>query len=453
MTQKSISTALLQAFERFANAPQSSSQYLPSSALTAMRFAKPLIIILAGFTLAISIWACFASADKIVTGTGVVRPAGNVRVVNHVIGGRIAKIMVKNGDKVAAGDLLASFDPVTLREEIKQRQLALDNALAEAARLSAEADNAAQIVFPESLSETATATIAAEQRLFAERKASFALEQQALESTIAKHAAQAQQYASKIKNITKQLQLAKKQLAAVSTLEAKGYYPKMRVMQVQRDVLRLGAELDDSKGQAATHRAAKQEAEAALALKQSQRRAGILEQLSKARASVRQLTSEREQYANQFENLDLRAPVAGFIEELSITNAGQAVRAGQAILHIVPEAADYIIDVAISNRDIALLKPEQPVMLKLHAYDYSRFGKLDGRIWRIAHDGTVDKANGALTFTVQIKPKKAYLGDDPARNRIHAGMSVDADILISKRSIANYLIDAIIRSTDHAFND
>jgi len=432
------------------------SEFLPGALAVTCQpppvFAKALIYIGAAFVLTLLLWSAFSSADKVVTAQGKVRPAGQVQIINHPTGGVVSAAYVKAGDHVVPGQKLMSFDPVSTTEELNKLRVQYDTLSAEIARLEAEDRETDAPTFPDGLGVLSPDIVVVQGSLFAERRASRKQQRLALSSEVLQRQATISQYQARVKSAEHVLEIAERQEKAVSSLAARGYYPKLRALQMEREVASLRSESEQSEALLTTGRGALDETMAKLARLDRDYRSEILQGLSDKRAQIVQTRAAIAQDEERLRNLELAAPVAGIIEKLQVVTIGQAVTPGKEIMHVVPDNQNYIVDVSVHNRDIGLIREGLPVTLKLLAYDYQRYGTIRGKVTVVATDSVPDEREDELYFTVQVVPEKPYLGDNP-RFRIQSGMAVETDFHVGTRTVLSYIVDAIMRQRDEAFRE
>ena len=422
---------------------QQSGQVLPA--------ARAVVWLSVGLVLAGMVWAGVGSVDRVMTAEGKVRPASHVQIINHPRGGRVAAIHVASGDRVAKGQALLQFDPVAIREELNKlrpQRLFVD---AELARLVAERDGQLRPEFSEAV--LAHVEIAGTQAaLFTQRLASFEQQKQTLAGAMKEKAALLEQQQVKLAHAKRGLAIAEKQERAVLDLAQKGYFAKIRAMQVQRDVSAVRSDIAQTEALVVATAASLSAAEARLAQFERDRSADILGQIAVKQTGLEQVTAAIAQLEDQLGHLTLTSPVAGTVEQLVARTTGQAIEPGAEIMHIVPDGGDYLVDAQVQNQDIGHIKVGQAVTLKMRAYDYQRHGVLRGEVLSIASDSTPDPRTGQQDFIVQIKTEGSHVGSDQGF-RIQSGMLAAVDFHVGSRTVLGYVIDAVRRTTDSALRE
>ena len=162
--------------------------------------------------------------------------------------------------------------------------------------------------------------------------------------------------------------------------------------------------------------ARREAAEAALAEAQSrhqalerERRSTVLAELAAARAERDQLGEAHRRQATTLRNLVVRAPVDGIVQDIAITSAGQSVGSNQPLMKLVPTGGGLVVEAKVQNQDIGYVRVGQPVKVKVHAYDFLRYGTLAGKIEQIDADAVVDPKTGALTYGIMVRTESAEL--------------------------------------------
>jgi membrane fusion protein, adhesin transport system len=417
------------------------------------QFARMLIAISGAFFVVGLLWMLIAQVDQVVVGSGTAKPEGNVQTVNHLSGGKVTEIFVKNGDRVKTGQKLLRLDPILIEEEVGKLKFQYKSLLAEVARLNAELNRKPAPVFSKELGKDDQELISNQLTLFRQRQIALDQQRQALQSAVKQNESQIVQYEARIRNSTNSLALSQQQATAAEELERKGYYPKMRVLSVQREVSGLRSDVEQSTAALEAARAGLAEAQAKLTQFNSENSSRTIQEFNDKNVELNRIRGQLEQIENQQKNLDLLSPADGFVEKLKVNNVGQIVPPQDTILQIVPESGSYIFETKVRNSDVGKLQVGQDARMKLTAFDFQRFGVLNGKVERIATDSTPDERTGEPYFTVRVKPDQNHLGNKPERNRIQSGMTAEVDFHTGKRSIMSYVIDTMMRTTDEAFRE
>jgi multidrug efflux pump subunit AcrA (membrane-fusion protein) len=120
-------------------------------------------------------------------------------------------------------------------------------------------------------------------------------------------------------------------------------------------------------------------------------------------------------------------------------------------MKLVPTGGGLVVEARVENRDIGYVRVGQPV--KVHAYDFLRYGSLSGQIEQIDADAVVDPKTGALTYGIMVRTESAELALEETKVEVVPGMAVDVDLLVGERTVLSYLTDRIFRLREAAFRE
>jgi len=397
-------------------------------------------------------WAAITKVEQVVRADGQVEPAGQVKLVNHPDGGRIADVHVIEGQSVALGDALVTFDPELVQAELAGVTRRWQARAAEVARLEAEASGG-ELELPSALAAETPDLLREQAALLASRREAHASHMGALAQTVERRAREVDTLAAELAGQRSSHTLLGREIDAVRELAEKGLYPRLRLAASER-------QLSDAAGNINQSRARLLAAEAAIAEAESRRdgferewRSSILAELARAKAERDQLVEMRNRLLATLRNLVVRAPVDGIVQDLAVTTAGQSVGSNQPLMKLVPTGQGLVIEARVANRDIGYLQIGQPVKIKVLAYDFLRYGTLSGAVERIAADSTVDRASGALTYRIAIRTDGDTLLVGSHAVSVVPGMAVEVDLLAGERTILSYLTDRIFRMQEAAFRE
>lgn len=432
------------------------SDFLPQGRAVAENEAAPLarvlVLVIALLFGALLLWAALAQVDQVAMAPGVVRPAGKVKIINHPDGGRVAAVLVSEGQKVVPGQALIKLDPEFSREEIAKLNGEWISQSVRIARLEAEANDTVP-EFDAALEAGRTDLVAAQRQLFDARRQSLHARRATSNSVMEQRARDADAAAARAKQLGRSLGILKQQEAAVSDLADKGYFPKLRYLSIQRQII-------DLEGQIAETHEALRSAQSALAEAGNRRdsidkewRSEALGELATARREIAKIKSTLHQEQTRLRNLAVRAPIAGIVQNITITASGQAIRGNEPLMDVVPTSAHLLVEARVSNDDIGHIRQGQKATVKIRTYDFVRFGSLKGVVDRIAADAVADPETGQMTFNVTIRTDRSHLGRTPRDQPVNPGMQAMVDLHIGKRSILSYLTDRLDRTTQTAFRE
>lgn len=361
------------------------------------------------------LWAAWAELDQITRARGQVIPTGRVQSVQAAAEGTVNAILVKEGDRVAKGQLLVSLDQVSTGAAVEEGRGRVAALKATMARIEAELFNK-PLAFPPDV--TAFPELANNQRMLLTRR------RQALNADIAA--------------LSAQLSLARQELNLNRPLVESGDIARAEILRLQRSV-------SDISGQIAS------------------RRSRYLEELQAEYAQTQeQLTTAEQtltQRADQLANAELRAPAAGVVSNLKISTVGAVLRPGDEVMQIIPAGARLIVEAHLSPAEIAFIRPGQEASIKFDAYDSSVYGAANGKVIFVSPDTTsVARPDGGgqdSFYRVQLAVDTSSMRPKNAGERIliQPGMTATAEIKTGTTTVFRYLTKPILKTTSEAMGE
>jgi membrane fusion protein, adhesin transport system len=431
-------------------------EFLPDAEGVVERGHSPaaglLILSISGVFGGMLAWSALTEVEQVVQAKGQVEPAGRVKIVNHPDGGRIAEVHVVEGQRVAAGDPLLTFDPELVRTQLAELSGRFEVKSAEAARLQAEVAGGELLVDAE-LAAGRPLLVEEQRQLLEIRRQAYASRAEELNQAVLRRKSEIASITAELVRLRNGHGLLGEQLDAIRGLAEKGLYPRLRLVAVERQLSDLNGELSQARARHAAAEAALAEAESRRDGLEREWRSTLLTELSAASAERDRLAEARKRQAATLRNLVVRAPVDGIVQELAVTTPGQSVGSNQPLLKLVPTGGGLVIEARVANRDIGYVQVGQAVTVKVQAYDFLRFGTLAGAVERVAADAVADPRSGALTYGITVRTDGAELGSGAERFSVVPGMAVDIDLLVGERTILSYLTDRIFRMQQAAFRE
>lgn len=392
------------------------------------------------------------SIDRRVSSSRMV-PAGDVQVIQAADAGVIRSILVEAGDIVAAGDPLVELDGIVQASQLDrqvQRALALR---ARIARLSAEIEGR-DPDFPPGLVSEAPELVNSERALFAGRAAALAAEIGVAERRLEQRRQEQAEARAALESARRMGALLAEEREIIAPLVERGAEPRTTLLALRRQGEELAGRISAGEAQILRLGTAIAEIEDTIIATRSTFRAEALLDLAAATAELAALEPALPALETLADRAVLRAPVAGVVNRINRRTLGGTVRAGEDVAEIVPLDDALLVEAYVRPQDIAFLGPDQPVRVKLTAYDFTRYGALEGRILRIGADAVRrSERDEAEVFVVTIRTSGALTDADGAQVRIIPGMTAEIDILAGRRRVIDYLLQPLERVRERAFRE
>ncbi|MDH4989330.1 HlyD family efflux transporter periplasmic adaptor subunit [Aquamicrobium lusatiense] len=351
-------------------------------------------------------WSCFATLDEVSSGDGRIVPTSREQVIQSLDGGIVAALNVREDQIVEAGQILAQLDPKTTEATVEESAAKYRASLAAASRLEAEV-NGTDLTFPADVAGYSN-LVATERELYHARKSS--LEQS-------------------LRWIEESLSLVKKELEINESLTKIGAASNVEVIRLRRQIVELELKKVEVQNEYVVR---------------------AREELAKANAEVNSLSPVIAGRSDTLARLTHRSPVRGIVKNIEVSTIGGVIPPNGRLMDIIPLDDQLLVEARISPRDIAFIHPDQPASVKISAYDYAIYGKLEGRVTTISPDTIQDEADPKIYYyRVFIQTGKDALVNDAGREfPIVPGMVATVDIHTGAKTVLDYLIKPFNRARE-----
>lgn len=415
--------------------------------------ASALLFTIIAIIVAVLAWAWMTEIDDVTRASGRVVPAGDVQRVQATEAGVISAVFVEEGGFVEAGTPLVELDGIvqeSQRDREIQRALALQVRIE---RLSAELeDNTPD--FSRELELQAPEVVRSERALHAGRAASLSAEIGVLELRLEQRRQERREAQTALVTAERTQTLLQEEIAIIAPLVERGVEARTSLLGVQRQESSVLGRISSSRGQIVRLATAIAEAEKTIASTKSKYRSEALRELADATSELASLRPSLPALESLAARAVLRAPVSGIVNRLHRRTIGGSVRAGEEVAEIVPVDDALLIEAYVLPQDIAFLGPDQPVRVRLTAYDFTRYGALEGRIERIGADAVrKSERDEAEVFVITVRTEGAILDADGEQVSIIPGMTAEIDILAGRRRVIDYLLQPLERVRARAFRE
>ena len=401
--------------------------------------------------------AALISISGAVVATGTVTVESNYKSVQHLDGGIVAKILVRNGDRVAQGDVLVRLEDTAARANLAVVRGLVNDQLMQQARLFAERDGKDQITFPpEVLAAAAEPGLAkiidTQKRLFEARRAAHLGELSVLRERVDQLRADRAGTQAQLKSRIRELDLSMQELANVKPLFEKGFANQQRYGGLQRDVARLEGEVGRLTNDITRSGAALAEAELKLLQSDKEATQAIVDELKKVQAILAEQEENRTQLADKLDRTEIRSPRAGRVHALAAHTEGGVIQPATTILQIVPEGERLIVEAQVQPQDINKIHFGQTSSLRFTAFNAKETPKLEGKVSNISAAQITDAQNRTY-FTVQIEVSVEELKKLGTAHVLKPGMPAEVYIETVSRSILSYFLKPLGDVASKAFRE
>ncbi|RXT25274.1 hemolysin secretion protein D [Rhizobium leguminosarum] len=396
-------------------------------------------------------WAATTELSGAVIASGRLVVEGSVKKVQHQVGGIVAELLVREGQVVEASEVVVRLDATVTRSNLAAVATSLNQLHARKARLKTELDGLVQVETPLALHqrlspEQAEAAMATERRLFRDRTA-------ARDGQKARLREQTSQLREQISGLdvqqqakTREIALIGKELEGQHRLFDMGLTSMNRVNSLDRDATRLEGERGQLVASIAATKGRIAEIELQLLQVDQTMRADVATELRDVETKESELVEQEVAALDQLKHIEVKAPIAGTVHQLSVHTIGGVVTPAETLMEIVPRESLLTVEARIRPQDIDQVAPGQPATLKFTAFNRNTTPDLNGSVLRVAADLETDDRTGISFYRASISIPASELGLIQDL-KLLPGMPVEAFVRTDDRTVVSYLIKPI---RDHA---
>lgn len=354
------------------------------------------------------IWASMAWLDEIVRGDGEIISSSRPQIIQNLEGGILSELLVKEGDEVLRGDILARLHGTMFKSSVDDLNDQITALEIRRLRLEAELAGESMVEVPAALAKRLPAMVASEQALLAAR---------------------ASDYIARREGARQVLDQSAKELKLLEDLLAKKVVALIEVTRARKTHADAKAKLDEIVTQTELVRA---------------------EEYSETLKELSTLKQNLKASVDQLERTVLTSPMHGIVNKLSVTTIGGVVRPGEEIMQIIPVDEELFVEAKVRPEDIANIRPGQEATIKLSAYDYTIYGTLKGRVDVISADTFKDENRPELPphYKVTVRVDLASLTDRQVTMAIRPGMQAQAELHTGEKTVLQYLLKPLYKTRD-----
>jgi membrane fusion protein, adhesin transport system len=396
------------------------------------------------------IWASFMTIKEVRVALGVFVPPSGVKTIQHLEGGVVEGIHVLNGQAVNVDTPLILLNLAKSGVNREELQVRLDEQFLLKARHDAEAQGKNKFEYPEELAKRLPKQVIEQRQNFNARRQKLVSSTNLLVQTIKQRREELKALEGQLRDVMNNLRLGVKRFKMSKNLLNDGLVLEMAHLQLEAEVQSLKDQVQSLKTSVPLAKAAVFETEKQLEERQKRFRSTAQKNLLKTEQTIDRiqglLASSNEQGMRKM----IRSPIDGVVKKMKYNNIGEVVRPGEPIMEIVPKGASLVIDAKLNPADRAFVVLNQAAVVKLSAYDYVRFGVLEGQVTMVAPVANIDE-KGKPYFRVLVQTYKSYLGNDPKLYKITPGMKATVNIQTGERSLMEFLFMPILQLEHKAF--
>ena len=371
-------------------------------------------------------WSLIFQVDIVSNAEGQIIPVGEVKTIQHLEGGIIETILVKESEIVEKDQPLVVLAATASEVDVEELQVRIDSQIIKSIRLEAEINDFDIPIFPTRLRNEREKIVNKSMELYLSRKNNF-------EGNLKEIDAQIEKSQVDVDILIRQAEMSEKLMEEGITSEF-----------AHRDILK---ELNTAKGSL----------ESLIEKRENFKNAFVEDAQNELQLAQRELSQSDETMKKLKDNLNrttIVAPVDGVVKNLFFVTEGGVIKPGGAILDIVPTKDSLIVEAKLPNSDIGFVKPGQSAVVKLSSSDSVNFGQINGTVFQISPDTEEDENDKRIVFyKILIETEQNYFESKDKIYQLVPGVKVLASIHIGERTVANYLLSPFIGSMGQSFQE
>ncbi|BDR15412.1 HlyD family type I secretion periplasmic adaptor subunit [Vibrio sp. STUT-A11] len=432
--------------------------------------ARLMLWVMVFFFITAIAWASWAQIDKVTIGHGKVIPSSQIQVVQNLEGGLVKEILVKEGQQVEKGQQLLLIDDTRFRSDFREREQQVANLTASVLQLSASISSVevnrdfdtgnwrqsvvldyGKLTFPPLLEEKQPQLAQRQKAEYRENLDNLRNQLSVIDQQVQQKQQDLVEIEARVRNLRQSYQYVRKELDITKPLADEGVVPRIELLKLQRQVNDTRREMTSSELKIPVLKSALREAmlkriEVALQFRSEQQ-----EKLNNAQDQLSELVESAVGLEDRVNRTVVNSPVTGKIKTLNINTVGGVIQPGMDIVEIVPTEDTLLVEAKIAPKDIAFLRPDLHAIVKFTAYDFTKYGGLEGELEHISADTTQDDEGNSF-YIVRVRTEKTNFGQD-ADLPIIPGMTASVDIITGKRTVLEYLLEPILKAKTNALKE
>ncbi len=411
-----------------------------------------LLITIALFFVIFIIWANLATLDEVTRGDGKVIPSSEVQALQSLDAGIVDEFLIKEGDNVSKGQVLLRLRDIEASSDLSANRARYLGLLASITRLQAQAEGLDKIEFPEEVIKDAPDSVTEEVNVFRANKLQLEGQINVLKEQMTQREQEVEELNIRISDLQGVIYLQRKEMNMIKPLVERGSAPKLELLQLQRGIRERVSELNGLKSSLPRSKSAIDEAKARISEIKSTAQSDAQTELAAKMIELNEIKERLSGLKERKGRREIKSPVDGIVQELTINTIGGVVRAGEDLIKIVPKDDQLIVEARIKPSDRAFIYPGQQAVIKITAYDFSIYGGLKGELLAISAD-TIENEQGEVFYRVRLRTYESELKRKGEVLPIIPGMVASVDILTGQKTVMQYLLKPFVKTLDNAMNE
>lgn len=402
------------------------------------------------FILALVVWGSVTTIRELAIAPGEIIPAGSVQFVQHLEGGIVLELLVKEGQVVEKDTPLARLQPNAAGSDLEQLRVRRANFRLQIERLEAAIHNRVPDFskYREEFPDLTREQLA----VFAQVREQHSKEREKLLAQIEQKDAEIDSNSDQVGSLGRQVKIQSEQLSMRRGLLKQGLVSRVAFLETRRIYEKTYGEMLAARGRLKTGLEALNESRIALLEFEAATKRKLVDERAKVAGELAELDQSLEKHEDRVSRLVVRAPMRGVVQELVPKATGQVLKPGDLVAKLVPLGQELVAEVQVAPNDIGHIKVGHDAEIKITTFDAARFGGVTGVVRNLSAT-TFHTEKGEPYYKAVIALHKDYVEGPKKRHLILPGMVVNAEIITGAKSLARYLLKPVYRSLSVAFSE
>lgn len=422
---------------------------LPGEELLGSRLTIRLLALLLG---ALLLWSALFTLDIASHSTGEVASMGQTKLVQHLEGGIVRRILVREGQRVAAGEPLAEVERVSTLSEGRETEALLSSLRIRALRLEAQLAGADEMQVPEELAKDYPEQVKVNRDLFVAQKSRLGSRYEEQQQKILQRDAEEKELKARSAHLSAKLKLLRQQIAISEKLMKEGLANRYEHLELLKDEEQLRGTLQETQASLGRVLAAQRQEQAALTSLDSGGNEELQKELAEARRQITELQERLRKFSDSRERQVVRSPIEGVVMTLQVVTEGGVIQPGGTLMTLVPADEPLTIETRLPVGDIGMVNLGQQARIQLVSSIARGFQPIDGEVVDISPDSVLDEQKVPY-YRVRIRPAQDAFVHRGTRYPLLPGVPVSVAILTGERSLFNYIAGPLTDGMHRSFSE
>jgi adhesin transport system membrane fusion protein len=384
-------------------------------------------------------WAQLATLDIVSLAAGEVIPSTRVKRIQHLEGGIVREILVREGDQVRRGQPLVTLERTMQGSSVEEIRVRIAGLEADEARLVAEAEGFETPRFPPGLERDFPDVVGSAVKLFEASRERLENEAAAKREEIVQLANDVDKTTASLTNNRKAYELIQKELAISESLLKDELTSELQHLRLQRAATKLRSSIQEDEAALGRARAALDEGRRNLEHVGNRFREQARDELMRTRRDLGEFRERLKKYADTLKRTTVRAPEGGVVKALYALAPGEVVKPGETIMILVPTQDLLVIEAHLPLQEVGFVHAGQGATIRLASPDARRYGELRGKVTAVSPDAFTDE-QGRAYYTIRLATERAFFEKDGNRYDLYPGMTVLAYVHTGMRTVLEYIL-------------